>query len=98
MRVRYTPRAFADRERIFDYLMQRSASGASNVMETIRAAVAQLGEQPYSGYATDLPDVRVKFIGRYRTRFSTVCAKRPSKSSTSGTPRVDRYALAGRTS
>ena len=64
MRVRYTPRAFADRDQIFDYLIQRSPSGARNVMETIRAAITQLGEQPHSGYATDLTDVRVKFIGR----------------------------------
>ena len=65
MRVRYTPRAFADREQIFDYLHERSPSGASNVTTSIRAAVAQLAEQPYSGYATDDPAVRVKFIGRY---------------------------------
>jgi len=65
MRVRYTPRAFADREQIFDYLIRLSPRGADSVMETIRAAVTQLGEQPYSGYATDLPDVRVRFIGRY---------------------------------
>jgi plasmid stabilization system protein ParE len=63
MRVRYAPRAFADREQIFDYLAQRSPSGA--VMATIRGAVEQLGDQPYSGYATDTADVRVKFIGRY---------------------------------
>jgi len=65
MRVRYAPRAFADREQIFDYLRKHSASGARNVMASMRAAVAQLGEQPHSGYATDDPSVRVKFIGRY---------------------------------
>ncbi len=65
MRVRYAPRAFADREQIFDYLRKRSPSGARGVMASIRAAVAQLGEQPYSGYSTDDPDVWVKFIGRY---------------------------------
>jgi plasmid stabilization system protein ParE len=65
MRVRYTPRAFADREHIFDYLTQRSPGGALNVTAAIRDAVEQLGRQPNSGYASDLPDVRVKFIGRY---------------------------------
>jgi plasmid stabilization system protein ParE len=65
MRIRYTPRAFADREQIFDYLHQRSPSGARNVMMGIRAAVAQLGEQPQSGYATDDLRCEVKFIGRY---------------------------------
>jgi plasmid stabilization system protein ParE len=65
MRVRYTPRAFADREQIFEYLQQRSPSGARNVLASIREAAAQLAEQPRSGYATENSDVRVKFVGRY---------------------------------
>ncbi|MEX2034853.1 MAG: type II toxin-antitoxin system RelE/ParE family toxin [Xanthobacteraceae bacterium] len=65
MRVRYTPEAFADRERIFEYLRARSPSGARNVMASIRDAVKLLQDQPYSGYKTDDPDVRVKFIVRY---------------------------------
>ena len=65
MRVRYTPEAFADRERIFEYLRERSPSGARNVMASIRDAVKLLQDQPYSGYKTDDPDVRVKFIVRY---------------------------------
>ena len=62
MRVRYTPEAFADRERIFEYLRERSPSGACNVMAN---AVRLLSDQPYSGYRTDDPDVRVKFVIRY---------------------------------
>lgn len=65
MRVRYTPEAFADRERIFEYLRERSPSGARNVMASIRDAVKQLQDQPYSGYKTDDPDVRALFIIRY---------------------------------
>ncbi len=65
MRVRYTPEAFADREGIFAYLQERSPSGARNVMASIRDAVKLLREQPYSGYKTDDPDVRVKFVIRY---------------------------------
>lgn len=65
MRVRYTPEAFADRERIFEYLQERSPSGARNVMAGIRDAVKLLGEQPYSGYKTDNPDVRLKFVIQY---------------------------------
>lgn len=64
MKARYTPRAFTDREQIFDYLFQRSSAGAYNVMASIREAVAQLEEQPNSGYQTDF-EVRVKFIVRY---------------------------------
>lgn len=65
MRVRYTPEAFADRERIFEYLRERSPSGARNVMASIRDAVKLLRDQPYSGYKTDDPDVRVRFVIRY---------------------------------
>ena len=65
MRVRYTPEAFSDRERILEYLRQRSGSGSRNVAASIREAVAQLGNQPQSGYRTDHPDVRVLFVLRY---------------------------------
>lgn len=52
MRVRYTPRAFADRERIHQYLAERAPEGARNVMASIRDALDQLSAQPYSGYPT----------------------------------------------
>jgi plasmid stabilization system protein ParE len=65
MKVRYTPAAFADRERILDYLRERSAGGARNVAGSIREAIAQLKDHPESGYRTDNPDVRVKFVVRY---------------------------------
>ena len=65
MRVRYTPEAFSDRERIFEYLRERSPSGARNVIASIRAAVTLLRDQPHTGYRTDDPDVRVKFVIRY---------------------------------
>jgi toxin ParE1/3/4 len=65
MKVRYTPAAFADRERILDYLRERSAGGARNVAGSIREAIAQLKDHPESGYRTDNPNVRVKFVVRY---------------------------------
>jgi toxin ParE1/3/4 len=65
MRIRYTPAAFADRERILDYLRERSAGGARNVAASIRDAIAQLKEHPESGYRTENPDVRIKFVVRY---------------------------------
>jgi toxin ParE1/3/4 len=65
MRIRYSRGAFADREQIFEYLHEQSPSGARNVMARIRSAVAQLRDHPNSGYRTDNPDIRVKFIGRY---------------------------------
>ena len=65
MRLRYTPEAFADRERIFEYLRERSPSGARSVMASIRDAAKLLQSQPYSGYKTDDAYVRIKFITRY---------------------------------
>jgi toxin ParE1/3/4 len=65
MRVRYTPEAFADRERIFEYLRERSPSGARNVLASIREAVQLLRDHPYSGYKTNDGNVRVKFVIRY---------------------------------
>ena len=65
MRVRYTPEAFADRERILEYLRERSPSGARNVATSIRETATKLGDQPLSGYRTDNPDVRVMFVVRY---------------------------------
>ena len=65
MKIRYTPAAFSDRERIIEYLSERSAGGASNVAASIREAVAQLKDHPHSGYRTDDPDVRVIFVVRY---------------------------------
>jgi plasmid stabilization system protein ParE len=65
MKVRYTPEAFSDRERILEYLRERSPGGARNVAASIREAIAQLGDQPYSGYRTDNPEVRVTFVVRY---------------------------------
>lgn len=65
MRVRFTPGAFADRERIFEYLHERSPSGARNVMARIRAAVSQLSDNPGSGVRTQDASIRVKFVGRY---------------------------------
>lgn len=68
MRVRYTPQAFADRERIFAYLHERSPGGARNVMASIRASVAALRDQPLSGYPTDDSNIRVKAVPRYPYR------------------------------
>ena len=65
MRVRFTPQAFADREKIFEYLRDRSPSGARNLLASIRDTVRLLGEHPYSGYKTNDPDMRVKFVTRY---------------------------------
>ena len=50
MRVRFTPRAFQDRERIFDYFAQRSPTDVANVTARLQAVIHRLAEQPESGY------------------------------------------------
>ena len=65
MKVQYTPEAFSDRERILEYLKERSPNGARNVAASILEAVAQLCDQPHGGYRTDNPEVRVMFVVRY---------------------------------
>jgi plasmid stabilization system protein ParE len=65
MRVRFTPRAFSDREAIYEYLVSRSPSGARNVMTRINATITLLAEQPAIGYRTENPKVRVRFLGEY---------------------------------
>lgn len=69
MKVRYTNRAFKDREKILEYLQVRSASGARNVLERFDAAVALLSEQPSAGIPIDMQDIRVLFVGRYPYKF-----------------------------
>jgi plasmid stabilization system protein ParE len=46
MKVRYTKRAFADREKIFDYLDQRHARAGVGL---IRQRIVELGEQDKQG-------------------------------------------------
>jgi len=69
MNVRYTGRAFRDREEILNYLSSRSQSGARNVLERFEAAAEMIAEQPLIGLPTDIPEVRVLFVGRYPYKF-----------------------------
>ncbi|MER8819749.1 type II toxin-antitoxin system RelE/ParE family toxin [Mesorhizobium sp. M0991] len=57
--------AFAEREAIFNYLEERGPQGALSVISRIHAGISRLAEFPESGHATDIPGVRVLFIGRY---------------------------------
>ena len=69
MKVRYTNRAFRDREDILTYLKARSPTGARNVLDRFGDAASLLGQQPLAGLPTDMPDVRVLFVGRYPYKF-----------------------------
>ena len=64
MKVRYSPRAFADREAIFAYLDQRSPQGARNVKRTIVNAIRLLGSHPRMAPLTDEPGVHELIVPR----------------------------------
>jgi plasmid stabilization system protein ParE len=57
MKVRYTPRAFAERERIFSYLNERSPQAARRVVGRIIRRIRALEHNPYSGRRTDRGDL-----------------------------------------
>jgi len=64
MRVRYSLRAFADREAIYDYLEQRSPQGARNVQLAIVRAIRSLALHPRLGQQTDKPGVYELIVPR----------------------------------
>ena len=64
MRIRYTPRAFADREAIFDYVERRSPRGAQTVKRAIENSIRRLERFPYSAPATDEPGIRELIVPR----------------------------------
>ena len=66
MIVRYSPQARDDLDKIFQYLHERSPSGADNVMRAIYAAIQFLAERPLASQATERPGIRVKIVRRYR--------------------------------
>lgn len=65
MRLRFTPRAQKDIEKIYAYLNQRSPSGAYNVLVAIYAATGYVADRPKASPLTDSPNVRVKVLRRY---------------------------------
>lgn len=64
MRVRYSLRAFADREAIYDYLEKRSPQGARNVQLAIVQAIRSLALHPHLGRPTDRSGVYELIVPR----------------------------------
>ena len=62
MRLRFTPQAQRDIEKIYAYLDQRSPSGAYNVSVAIYAASRFIAERPEASPLTEKADVRVKVL------------------------------------
>jgi plasmid stabilization system protein ParE len=65
MMVRYTLRAYLERERIFDYIELRSPQGARSVQRAVLRAIRSLSVLPRSGHAIEFNDVREKSVPRY---------------------------------
>jgi plasmid stabilization system protein ParE len=68
MRVRFTPRAFADLEVIRTYIGQFDPAAAGRVVALIEKIVLRLGDFPESGQPSDELDARVVFSRRYPYR------------------------------
>lgn len=66
MKVRYRARALADIDGIFQYLNERSPTGARNVLRALAEAIDDVGGHPLASPVTSDPDIRVKILGRYR--------------------------------
>jgi len=65
MRVRYTPRAFADREAIFEYLDQHNPQAARNVKAFIDQKIASLSYAPRRVRFVKGLGVHSFWLGRY---------------------------------
>ena len=64
MRVRYSTRAFADREAIFDYLDELNPRAAQSVKRSIAYSIRLLAGHPYMGPPTDYVGVRELSVPR----------------------------------
>lgn len=65
MKLQFTSRAGADVEEVYNYLIQRSPSGARNVLKAIYDALNFIAEHPYASEQTDNPQVRASVVRRY---------------------------------
>jgi toxin ParE1/3/4 len=65
MRVRYTPRAFADREAIFDYINRRNPYAAGEITRFLEKRIAELGELEIRHPVIPKLGVHALWIGRY---------------------------------
>lgn len=68
MRVRYTPRAFADLDVIRNYISNYNPAAAGRVITLIEKITARLGQFPESGQRTDELDAWIVFSRRYPYR------------------------------
>jgi len=65
VRVRYTLRARADLEEIYEYLKERAPATAQSFKSTIERQIGWLGDFPYMAPMTDEPGIRELTLTRY---------------------------------
>ena len=65
MRVRYTPRAFADRDTIFDYINRRNPRAAREVKAFIEKRISELGDLAIRHRVIQKLGVHALWLGRY---------------------------------
>jgi plasmid stabilization system protein ParE len=65
MRVRYTARAFADREEIFRYLDERNPRAAREVKAFVKKRIASLAQHPARTPLIKELGVHAHWVGRY---------------------------------
>ena len=65
MRLRFSPRAYADIVDIHEYIAQHSPQAATAVVTQIRITSLRLARYPSLGRETDVPGVRVFPTARY---------------------------------
>jgi plasmid stabilization system protein ParE len=67
VKVRYTPRAFVDREAIFETINRRNPRAAQEVKAIIVKRIAQLGDAPVRHRMIAQLGVHALYLGRYPT-------------------------------
>jgi plasmid stabilization system protein ParE len=82
MRVRYTPRAFADREAVFAYLDRRNPQAARNLKSYIKERINELGHFPKRYKFIEEIGAHALWLGRYPYVVIIVCAMMRFSSST----------------
>jgi toxin ParE1/3/4 len=65
MKLRYTRRAFADREAIFNYINQRNPRAAQEIKSFLEKRISQLGELEIRHPVIRKLGVHALWVGRY---------------------------------
>jgi toxin ParE1/3/4 len=65
MRVRYTPRAFADREAIFEYINRRNPRAAQEIKTFLEKRISALGDLEIRHRVIPKLGVHALWVGRY---------------------------------